>query len=180
MAIEKHAAAGNRSGSMLVVAGLVFAAFLFSYNFAASRAQAQGGTPLVPFGTADASAAGGGGCTMSGGAGGAGGAGGGCCGGGGAPVEGSTSVEGNVQKLTVDTSAGSFNPNVIKAKAGVPIELTFTQAPGGCLSGVMFPDFQINEDLTSGEKTITLPALDPGEYQFSCQMQMVSGTLVVE
>lgn len=176
MAIQKQAAVSNRSGSMLVVAGLVFAAFLFSYNFAASRAQAQGETPLVPLGTADSSLAGGG-CGMSGGA---SGGGGGCCGGGGAPVEGSTTVEGDVQKLTVDTSAGSFNPNIIKAKAGVPIELTFTQAPGGCLSGVMFPDFQINEDLTSGEKTITLPALDAGEYQFFCQMQMVSGTLVVE
>lgn len=173
MAIQRPAA-GDRTGSMIIVAGLVFAAFMFSYNYASSQAQAQGESPLVALGGAGAPA--GGGCGMSGGS----GLGGGCCGGGGAPVEGATTVEGDVQKLTVDTSAGSFNPNVIKAKAGVPIELTFTQAPGGCLSGVMFPDFQVNEDLTSGEKTITLPALDAGEYQFFCQMQMVSGTLVVE
>lgn len=173
MAIERPQA-DNRTGSMVIVAGLVFAAFMFSYNYAASQATAAGGSPLVPLGSAQGAA--GGGCGMSGGSGG----GGGCCGGGGAPVEGATTVEGDVQKLTVDTSAGSFNPNIIKAKAGVPVELTFTQAPGGCLSGVMFPDFQVQEDLTSGEKTVKLPALEAGEYQFFCQMQMISGTLVVE
>lgn len=103
-----------------------------------------------------------------------------CCGGGGARVEGATSVEGGVQTLAIDTSTGSFNPNVVKAKAGIPIELTFSQAPGGCMSGVIFPDFDIDEDLTAGAKTVKLPALDPGEYTFFCQMQMVTGTLVVE
>lgn len=158
---------------MLVVAALVFAAFFFSYNYA--RAQSAGAAGGAAAGALGGAAAAGGGCGMSGGSGG-----GGCCGGGGAPVEGSTTVEGNVQKLTVDTSAGSFNPNTIKAKAGVPIELTFTQAPGGCLSGVVFPDFQVQEDLTSGEKTVKLPALEPGQYSFFCQMQMISGTLIVE
>jgi plastocyanin domain-containing protein len=82
--------------------------------------------------------------------------------------------------VDVDTSQGSFSPNVIKAKAGVPIEINFSQAPGGCLSGVSFPDFNIDEDLTSGPKTVTLPALEKGEYSFFCQMQMVSATIVVE
>lgn len=158
----------------MIIAVLVLGAFFASYTFASARQAEQGaspsGTRLVQYQdlTQATSASAGGGC------------GGGCCGGGGAPVEGSTTVEGDVQKLYIDTSAGSFNPNVIKAKAGVPLELTFSQAPGGCMSGVMFPDFGISEDLTGGEKTVKLPALDAGEYQFFCQMQMVSAMLVVE
>lgn len=156
-----------RSGGqkVVIVSLMVAVAFLLSYNFAAARnvnaATAAGGTL---------------GAVAGGGA----AAGGGCCGGGGAPVEGSTSVEGAVQKIAVDTSSGSFNPNVIKAKAGVPIEIAFSQSGGGCLSGVFFPDFNINEDLTSGGKTVKLPALEKGEYTFYCQMQMVSATIVVE
>jgi len=174
------AAQGVNSRKLVIVLGLALIAFLFSYNFAVAKSAGGGtGGGLL----AGAVPAAGGGCGMSGGAGAAGGAGGGggCCGGGGgAPVEGATTVEGSVQKIAVDTSAGSFNPNVIKAKAGVPIELTFSQAPGGCLSGVLFPDFNINEDLTAGPKTVTLPALEPGEYQFFCQMQMVSAKIVVQ
>jgi len=163
---------------LAIIIGLVVGAFLLSYNYAAAKSGGQG-SPA-------AGLAAGGGCGMSGAAGagaaGAGGAsgGGGCCGGGGPAVEAATSVEGNVQKIAVDTSAGSFNPNVIKAKAGVPIEIAFSQAPGGCLSGVFFPDFNINEDLTAGGKTVQLPALEKGEYQFFCQMQMVSAKIVVE
>lgn len=168
---------GLTPSKMVVVLGLMAAAFLGAYNFAAAKGTANaasigGGTP---FATA---AAAGGGCGMSGGGSGAGG--GGCCGGGGAPVEGATEVKRDVQVVDVDTSQGSFNPNVIKAKAGVPIELNFSQSPGGCLSGVLFPDFGVNEDLTAGPKTVKLPALEKGEYTFYCQMQMVSAKIVVE
>lgn len=160
---------------LLVVLGIMFVAFMGAYNYATSQSTANAaGIPYDSTGGAAAAAAGGG-CGMSGGSGG-----GGCCGGGGEPVEGSTTVAGEVQTIDVDTSQGSFNPNVIKAKAGVPIEMNFSQAPGGCLSGVYFPDFDIQEDLTGGPKTVKLPALEPGEYSFYCQMQMVSATIVVE
>lgn len=160
---------------IMVVAGLVVAAFFSAYSFAASRASAQDGGA----GSGNLLAAAGAGAVSDGGDATAGG-GGGCCGGGGAPVEAATTVEGDVQKIAVDTSTGSFNPNVIKAKAGVPIEIDFSQSPGGCLSGVMFPDFGISEDLTGGPKTVKVPALEKGEYTFYCQMQMVSAKIVVE
>lgn len=160
------AAASPTQGTKVVLfAVLVTAAFMLSYTYASARStDPTGDTGPGLFGAA----AGGGGC------------GGGCCGGGGPAVEGATVVEGDVQRIAVDTSAGSFNPNVIKATAGVPIVIEFSQAPGGCLSGVWFPDFNINEDLTRSGKTIELPPLDPGEYSFYCQMQMVSAKIVVE
>lgn len=157
---------------LLAVVILSLLALILSYSYAVAR----GNEPAGGTGSGLLAQAAGGGCAMSGGSGG----GGGCCGGGGPAVEGATTVEGDVQRIAVDTSAGSFNPNVIKAKAGVPIIIDFSQAPGGCLSGVYFPDFGIDEDLTGGAKTIELPALDPGEYTFYCQMQMVSAKIVVE
>lgn len=48
------------------------------------------------------------------------------------------------------------------------------------MAEVMFKDFNVFEDITNGGATIDLPALDPGEYTFSCGMEMVFGTLVVE
>ena len=67
----------------------------------------------------------------------------------------SASTAGGVQTLNVDTSSG-------------------------CLAQVQFPDFKIIEDLTSGPKTMELPALNAGEYSSMCGMNMVFGKLVVE
>lgn len=173
---------------VVIVLALMTVAFLGAHNFATAQGNnvasnnttgtalsASGGTSTASTSglgapsTSGAASASGGGCGM------------GCCGGGSTePVEGAATVAGNVQTIDIDTSTGSFAPNVVKAKAGVPIELNFSQAPGGCLAGVLFADFNISEDLTAGPKTISLPALEPGTYTFTCQMQMVSGQLVVE
>jgi plastocyanin domain-containing protein len=61
----------------------------------------------------------------------------------------------------------------------VPSEITFTQATG-CLGQVMSEDLGFFEDLTSGDATVRLNALEPGTYEFSCGMRMVFGTIVVE
>lgn len=169
---------GRKKTQYTLIAALIGVAFFTSYAYANAK---SGGTQNA-FNSYAAQAGNGaaGAYDTSGGGGAGGGAGGGCCGGGGPAVEGSTKVAGDVQKIDVDTSSGSFAPNVIKAKAGVPLEISFSQSGGGCLSGVFFPDFNINEDLTAGAKTVKIPALQKGEYTFYCQMQMVSAKIVVE
>lgn len=106
-----------------------------------------------------------------------------CCGGAAnaETIEGTAAVEGDVQRITVDTSKGYYDPNVIKLTAGVPAEITFTQA-SGCLGEVESADLDFYADLTSGDATIRLEAdtLQPGTYGFSCGMQMVFGTIIVE
>jgi hypothetical protein len=94
------------------------------------------------------------------------------------PVEGLTADAGGVQVVEVDVSDG-FAPNVIRAKAGVPMEITFGQG-SGCMAEVMSADLGFYEDLQGGPRTIALPALQAGEYGFSCGMQMVFGAIVVE
>ncbi|MRR09859.1 hypothetical protein EG831_07280 [bacterium] len=105
-----------------------------------------------------------------------------CCGnsGSGETVEGAAVVEGDVQRITVDASNG-YNPNVIKLAAGIPAEITFGQG-SGCMAQVLSKDFGFFEDLTAGPQTVRIEgnALQPGEYTFSCGMEMVFGTIIVE
>jgi hypothetical protein len=103
----------------------------------------------------------------------------GCCGGGSStPVEGSATVEGGVQTISVNASGG-FDPNVIKLQAGVPAEITFSQS-SGCTAYVYSADLGFEADLTAGPQTVELPALEPGTYEFACGMDMVFGQIVVE
>lgn len=157
----------------VLIAVLVAAAFFVSYSIAAAWNEPDydsGASPvtgtLAPSTAGGAPAAGGAGCA--------------CCGnsGTGETIEGQTVVEGDVQRIAVDASAG-YNPNVIRATAGVPLEITFSQG-SGCMAQVMSRDLGFFEDLTTGPKTIKLPALEAGEYGFSCGMEMVFGTIVVE
>lgn len=105
-----------------------------------------------------------------------------CCsnGGTGETIEGTASTEGGVQRISIDASNG-YNPNVIRLAAGIPAEITFGQG-SGCMGQVMSEDFGFYEDLTTGPKTVRIEAeqLQPGEYGFSCGMQMVFGTIIVE
>lgn len=98
----------------------------------------------------------------------------------GEPIEGAAVIEGDVQRITVDTSNG-YNPNVIKLAAGIPAEITFGQA-GGCLAEVQSESLGFYADLTRGDAAVRIEAdvLQPGTYEFSCGMRMVFGTIVVE
>lgn len=160
----------------VLIAGIIIAAFVGSYSLAAAgskRAASPGSSA--------------GGLTQAGNGilGGTGSAGSGsacaCCGGAGSgePIEGVAAVEGDVQRMTVDLSTGSYNPNIIKLLPGVPAEITFGQG-SGCLAQVMSKDLGFFEDLTGGPVTVKLPALQAGTYEFSCGMEMVFGSIVVE
>jgi hypothetical protein len=187
-AVQQHAAAGaethktaavvaakpNNNMQVMLVAALVIAAFFGAYRFARASNSATASAPTGIVGAAQQAA---GGVLGSGGS--APAAGGGCCGGGGAPVEGAATVEGGVQKIAVDLSSGSYNPNVIKLKAGVPTEITFGQS-SGCTAQVQSADLGFAEDLSAGPKTVKLGALKAGTYGFACGMNMVTGQIVVE
>ena len=150
----------------ILVAALLAIVFFTSYRFAVAKSSPE----WAPDGSTSVSAPGAGGS----------GAGCACCGnaGSGEVVEGVAVVEGDVQRIMVDASAG-YDPNVIRAIAGVPLEITFSQG-FGCMAQVMSEELGFFEDLVSGPKTVRIPALLPGEYGFSCGMEMVFGSIVVE
>lgn len=162
--------AGSRKARVGLIVLIVALAFVASYQLAAVANSGAGARTSRSVGVGKTQASGTGSLPCA------------CCGGGGTgeKIEGSAAVAGDVQTITVDTSNG-YNPNVIKLKAGVPAEITFKQA-SGCLGQVQSTDFGFYEDLTTGDKTIRIEAdkLTPGEYGFSCGMQMSFGTIVVE
>jgi hypothetical protein len=161
----------------ILVFALVIAAFFGAYRFARASSATSGAAPI---GLAGAAApAGGGGASGAAGAGAPAAGGGGCCGGGGPAVAGAAKVEGGVQKIAVDLSSGSYNPNTINLKAGVPTEITFGQS-SGCTGVVQSADLGFSEDLSAGPKVVKIGALKAGTYGFACGMNMVQGTIVVQ
>ncbi len=172
--IEKKQPRANRSGDLryLVVGVLLATAFFTAYTYATS---AKSSTTTAAF----ASGVGGQGVAATGGA--SGGGGGGCCGGGGAqtPVKGSTTVAGGVQKVTIDLTTGSYSPNQITAKAGVPLELNFKGPATGCNGYVQSQQLGFSQDVSQGG-TIKVAALKPGTYTFACSMNMYTAQIVVK
>ena len=76
---------------------------------------------------------------------------------------------------------GGYKPDVIRLRAGTPVRLNFRrEESAACTEMVVFPDFDRAAQLPEGETVpIDLVPQEPGEYQFSCQMGMVRGRLVV-
>ena len=152
----------------VLVAVLVVLVFFVSYRFAVAKSAPvyDGGATSLVAGADGGQPGAGPSCA--------------CCsnGGTGETVEGVATLEGDVQRVFIDASAG-FAPNLVRVAAGVPLEITFGQG-SGCMAQVASRELGFFEDLTAGPVTVRVPALDPGEYGFSCGMEMVFGTLVVE
>jgi len=77
---------------------------------------------------------------------------------------------------------GIYSPAHIELAAGQAAVLRFLrQDPAPCAEQVQFPDLGISAELPLGKPVeVQLPALEAGEYAFSCQMQMYRGTLSVK
>jgi hypothetical protein len=163
------------SGRWMMVAVLAAAVLFGSYAFAQAQGAGAAGASGDIVSTTVASANTG--APVAGG-------GGGCCGSGAAAPTSAQSPKvaemvGGVQTISVDVSKGYYDPSVIELKAGVPTEITFSQA-SGCTGYVQSADLGFSEDLTSGPKTVKLPGLSAGTYSFECGMSMVFGSIVVK
>ncbi len=171
----------NGTMRLIIIGALVVGAFFGAYRIASAVSGRAGGIPVggVPAGkqaaVAPGAASGDGAPACA------------CCGSGqptangvsGSEAAGAATVEGDVQKIAVDLSTGTYVPNVLKLKAGIPAEINFGQS-SGCTAVVQSKDLGFQEDLTAGPKTVKLGALKPGTYAFSCGMEMVFGKIVVE
>jgi hypothetical protein len=180
--------AKNTSLKWVAAGALILAAFFGAYAFA----QAKTTTAVNPAALAAAGVASPGQISTAAGAAGsssgdAGSAGCACCGSGQPTNNGVTGpeasavakLEGGVQKISVDLSQGYYAPNVLKVKAGAPVEITFGQS-SGCTGYVQSQDLGFQADLTSGAQVVRLNALKAGTYSFACGMNMVFGKIVAE
>jgi plastocyanin domain-containing protein len=77
---------------------------------------------------------------------------------------------------------GGYTPDVIVVQHGKPVRFNFRrEETAACSEMVAFPDFGKSAHLPTGE-TVPVEFLpeQPGEYEFSCQMGMFRGKLIVE
>ena len=81
--------------------------------------------------------------------------------------------------ITVD---GGYTPDRIEVAAGEPVKLNFYRKdPSGCLEQVLLPDFNKALDLTLNQTTsVEIVPDKPGEYTFTCGMNMYRGVVIAE
>lgn len=81
--------------------------------------------------------------------------------------------------ITVD---GGYKPSRVVVQAGLPVQLNFLcRDPSSCLEKVVLPDFHIATDLDLSQVTpIKFTPEKPGEYPFTCVMNMFRGVVEVQ
>ncbi|WP_323845509.1 cupredoxin domain-containing protein [Microbulbifer magnicolonia] len=86
------------------------------------------------------------------------------------------------ERLQILVKDGVYEPDHIRLPAGEAATLHFRREdPSPCAEWVLFPDLEVSAQLSVHSDTaVKIPAAEPGEYPFTCQMQMYRGTLVVE
>lgn len=84
--------------------------------------------------------------------------------------------------IVVVVENGSYQPSNIKIAAHQATQVHFLRKdPSPCAEMLLLPGLEISETLALNKVSkIVLPALEPGEYDFHCQMQMYRGLLKVE
>jgi plastocyanin domain-containing protein len=77
---------------------------------------------------------------------------------------------------------GGYQPDTVHARAGEPVRLIFRrEETAPCSERVVFPDFGKSAMLPANEDvTIELTPERAGTYEFTCQMGMLHGRLIVE
>jgi len=77
---------------------------------------------------------------------------------------------------------GGYTPDVIVVQHGKPVRLTFRrEETAPCSEMVIFGDFGKSATLPAGQAVaVEFVPETPGEYEFTCQMGMLRGKLVVE
>lgn len=82
--------------------------------------------------------------------------------------------------ITVEN--GVYSPDRISVPASQPTTLRFLRKDrSACAATVIFNDLDISAELPLGEITeVVIAPSAPGNYSFSCQMQMYRGSLEVK
>ena len=90
-------------------------------------------------------------------------------------------ADGGIQEVKVVVKGG-YSPDVIVVKQGAPVKLDFYRdETASCSEEIVFGDFGIARHLPSFQTTsIEFTPEKPGEFTFTCGMNMMRGKLVVE
>ncbi len=77
---------------------------------------------------------------------------------------------------------GGYTPDILVVEHGKPVRLNFRrEETAACSEMVLLPDFNKSAKLPEGEVVpVEFLPEQPGEYEFSCQMGMLRGKLIVK
>ncbi len=83
--------------------------------------------------------------------------------------------------ITVVVEDGVYSPARIEVAPDRPVVLRFLRKdPSPCAAKVIFADLGVSADLPIGEEQeVRLAPQRPGEYEFTCEMHMYRGSLLV-
>jgi len=86
------------------------------------------------------------------------------------------------EPIDIVVADGVYAPARIEVPAGQPVRLRFLRKdPSPCAEKVLFADLDVAAELPVDEpRTITVTPPTPGEYGFTCEMQMYRGALVAK
>ena len=86
------------------------------------------------------------------------------------------------QPIEIIVADGVYTPARIEVPAGKPVTLRFLrQDSNPCAGKVLFDGLGVSADLPIGKPLdVVVTPPQPGEYEFTCQMRMYRGTLVVK
>ncbi|PSB31900.1 cupredoxin domain-containing protein [Stenomitos frigidus] len=86
-----------------------------------------------------------------------------------------------VQELTI-TVDGGYEPSQVVVSVGQPVRLNFFRKdPSSCLETVVLPAFHIAQNLSLNQvTTVEFTPEKPGQYPFTCGMNMFRGVVEVE
>ena len=77
---------------------------------------------------------------------------------------------------------GGYTPDTIRVVAGRPVRLLFRrEETAACSEQVVLPDYGKSAPLPTGTVVpVEFMPTEPGEHEFTCQMGMLRGRIVVE
>jgi plastocyanin domain-containing protein len=83
--------------------------------------------------------------------------------------------------ITVLVKDGTYQPSVIQIPAGHPMKIVFIRKdPTMCAETVFFPELKISYQLPIDQPVeITIPPQSQGQLNFTCQMGMYRGKIIV-
>ena len=92
-----------------------------------------------------------------------------------------TTVSDGYQQIMVLVKGG-YTPDTIRVSAGRPVRLLFRrEETAACSEQVVLADFGKSAVLPEGQVVpVEFLPTEPGEYEFTCQMGMLRGRLLVE
>jgi plastocyanin domain-containing protein len=89
------------------------------------------------------------------------------------------SSPGQVRRIRI---SGAYQPSEVHVRTGEPARLIFRrEETAPCSERVVFPDFGMSVTLPPYQDVaVDLPASEPGAHEFTCELEMLHGRVVVD